>query len=393
MKILENTDLCTGCSACANVCPKKCITMKPDEEGFLRPYIDETQCVECQLCRKTCPINDETQSAPMIQEAFACHAKNEELIRQSSSGGVFSLLCQQILDKGGVVFGAAFDTPDRVCHIAVESKDELYRLRGSKYVQSEIGETFSQAKQFLKNGRWVLFSGVPCQIGGLKRYLGREYDTLVCVDTICHSMPSPKSWKAFLQENEKQESSTVTKANFREKKNGWEKYDLHLQFENGHEKRYPAPENWYMRAFISGLSTRKSCYRCAFKGDHHCSDLSLGDFWGVRQAAPETLHESGTSLVLVHTEKGKQWLQSCKDQMVLASVDFETAIQPNPAYKVCAKPHKNRNDFFAKVQIVPFVELVQQCLKPSLKEQIAERIRWSFPARVLRRIKKSLFKR
>ncbi len=390
MDEIVNKDRCVGCGACRNACPKGCIGMDADQEGFLHPTINTDLCIDCRLCQSVCPVLSDRIADHLQTRAYGAHAKEQEVVHNSSSGGIFTLLSKEILNRGGVVFGASFDGPEQIQHIAVEDEVELWRLRGSKYVQSHIGITYQQAAKALKSDRWVLFSGMPCQIAGLRSYLRKDYEKLLCVDTICHSAPSPKVWKQFLNEVQSSFSSKVIKANFREKQNGWEKYFLRLDLENGETIRYTGAENWYMQAFIQGLSTRPSCYSCKFKGENHLSDLTLGDFWGVRQAAPECLHTDGTSLVLAHTEKGQHFLDLCKDQMEIRQTDFSQAIQPNPAYLRPSVPHRYRQVFFHNLGVKPIIEMVPQYLKPTVKEQIQGRLCGCMIARILGRIKRSL---
>lgn len=375
MNEIVTENLCMGCGACMNTCPKGCISMEPDCEGFLRPKINTALCIDCKRCQSVCPALSKNQMVQIPVHAYGAHSKDGDIVHSSSSGGIFTLLGREVLGRGGVAFGAAFAGPDCVRHIAIQNETELWRLRGSKYVQSKIGRTYQQAKQFLKEDRWVLFSGMPCQIAGLKAYLGREYEKLLCVDTICHSVPSPKVWQQFLKEAGDAAGSPVIRVNFREKQNSWDKYFLRLDFQNGKTIRYTGAENWYMQAFIQGMSTRPSCYSCKFKGENHFSDLTLGDFWGVRYADPECLYEDGTSLVLIHTEKGKQFLEDCRNDAVIQKTDFVKAIQGNPAYTIPSRPHRARELFFGNLGKVPIAEMVQQYLIPTRKELLLTHIR------------------
>ena len=390
MPQLCTPEQCMGCGACMNACPKGCITMEADMEGFLHPKIDTDLCVDCKRCQNVCPVLSAKRMEQMPVRSFAAHSKDADIVHNSSSGGVFTLFGREILNRGGVVIGAAFDGPDHVRHIVAQNEAELCRLRGSKYVQSDIGTIYQQVKQFLKEDRCVLFSGMPCQVAGLKMYLGRDYEKLICIDTICHSAPSPKVWNQFLLETERAAGSPVIRANFREKQNGWEKYFLRLDLENSEMIRYSGAENWYMQAFIQGMSTRKSCYSCKFKGENHFSDLTLGDFWGVRFANPECLNEDGTSLVLLHTPKGQKFFELFQNDAVIQEVDFEKAIEANPAYNSPSEPHRSRSSFFKNLGTIPISEMVPQYLVPTKKERVLGYIRGSFVYRALARIKQSM---
>ena len=238
---------CSGCHACTNACPKNCISMVSDEEGFWYPEVDKIQCAECSLCETICPIiNKNIQSKRLIkaqmsskeqpyekQQAYACYSDNEEIRQNSSSGGIFTVIAESVINIGGVVFGAGFDDVFNVVHSYVENEEGLAKFRGSKYVQSEIGKTYKQAEVFLKQGRQVLFSGSPCQISGLKSYLRREYENLLSIDIICHGVPSPMVWQRYITFRENQENSIIQKVFFRSKRNGWNKFSLFILFANG----------------------------------------------------------------------------------------------------------------------------------------------------------------
>ena len=285
---------CTGCMACVNVCAHHAITIIQDEEGFDRPQIDDGKCVECGLCQKTCPINHH----PVVHEpkgVYSGWSSNETVRISSSSGGAFTEIARPILEQGGVVFGCGLDENLQAYHTYVESMDELAdKLRGSKYVQSRIGNSYSQAKDFLKQGRKVLFSGTPCQIAGLKNYLRRDYDNLITVDLICHGVPSPmlfEDYKNFMQERE---NMKLTDVSFRCKKSSWIFYNMTLK---GHVEKSSAPkiyigryyEDPYIRGFLSDIFLRPSCHQCHFTSTKRCSDFTIADWWGYSKFKGESL--------------------------------------------------------------------------------------------------------
>lgn len=243
---IEDKKECCGCSACVQRCPKQCIVMKEDEEGFLYPVVDKEVCIDCGLCEQVCPVLRQREEREPL-EVYAAFNKNEEVRMQSSSGGIFTALAEPIIKEGGVVFGARFNEDWEVVHDYVETVEGLSAFRGSKYVQSRIGCTFSQAEQFLKQGRKVLFSGTPCQIAGLKLFLRKEYENLLSVDFICHGVPSPGVWRQYLNEfivyqgNKKKISffpskpiilnsiRDISRIEFRNKRLGWKKYSFALR--------------------------------------------------------------------------------------------------------------------------------------------------------------------
>ena len=359
---------CTGCGACAQVCPRGALTLAPDAEGFLRPAVNRNHCTECGLCEKSCPILTADFHQKKLSTAFCAHSLDARTVSESSSGGVFTLLAHQILDAGGVVFGAALDENWNVRHVAVESREELAALRGSKYVQSRIGQTYQQAKQALRDGRSVLYSGTPCQIGGLRSFLGKEYENLLCVDTICHSVPSEKAWQCFLLEQSCGER--IVHISFRDKRDGWQRYYMCIRTESGREVLLRPGENPYMQGFLQGMTTRPSCYQCRFKGANRVSDITLGDFWGVEKNYPQLLWKQGTSLVLAHSEKGLQALKAIGTAAVLEPVEAARALEHNPAYFHSFSAHKKRERFWSRLNRHPFSQSVQHCRKASPTQKL-----------------------
>jgi len=276
-KIIEKKN-CSGCHACYSICPKQCIKMCEDEEGFWYPQIDKEQCVNCGACKKVCPVLKEYQPNPR-GKAYACINKDEGIRMKSSSGGIFTLLASAVIEQGGVVFGVAFDSDFSAFHTYVEDKTELEKLRGSKYVQSRIFDTYKKVKEYLDLKRIVLFSGTPCQIGGLKTYLGKEYDNLIMQDIICHGVPSPLVWQKYITLRETKAGSKIGRTFFRHKKYGWKTYSVRFEFSNRTEYEQIFSKDLFMRAFLANLCLRPSCYNCHFKSKERESDITLADFW------------------------------------------------------------------------------------------------------------------
>lgn len=383
---------CTGCSACAQACPRRCIAMSADGEGFLYPQIDAAHCVECGRCRDVCPVLRSSSAEKPLLTAMAAHSTDNDTLAASSSGGVFTLLAQCVLEEGGVVFGAAFDGVLTVRHIAVETVEGLEALRGSKYLQSIIGDSYCQAKQALDTGRKVLFSGTPCQVAALRSYLGKDYANLLCVDIICHSVPSPKVWQTYLTHEERLGHKAVG-ACFRDKRDSWKRYYLCVRLSDGKESLRRGNENYYMKAFIQGLSTRPSCHQCKFKAQNRDSDITLGDFWGVETVCPEAFHEEGTSLVLIQSTKGQAAFDEIAQRLDVCRVDPAAALQGNPAYSVPSKPHRNRNDFFCQLGREPLEDLVERLLAPTRKEICLQKWNSSFLCRGIRKMKRMFVRR
>lgn len=335
---------CSGCHACYNVCPINAIKMESDDEGFLYPSIDSKKCINCNKCDSVCPtihrkINDK------VPIAYACYNKNDDIRLVSSSGGVFTEMASYIIDNGGYVFGAAFDCNLNLCHQVINNKDDLAILRGAKYVQSKIGDTFLQVQQLLGKNELVYFSGTPCQIDGLLKFLNRDYNNLICQDIICHGVPSPIIWQKYIKENG---FNSNDKINFRDKSTGWETYSFKIQGE--HNLKELAINNLYMNVFLSDLCLRPSCYECCSKSLCKNSDITLGDFWGIDNVIKNMNDHKGTSLVIINSNKGENFFKNIKNNFLLKEVKVNEAIKYNSsAIKSSHKPDK-RDAFFKDIQ-------------------------------------------
>lgn len=363
---ISDKTLCCGCGACAQVCPQHCLEMVPDPEGFLYPVTDTNSCVDCGLCNKVCPIlHTNASDPPFVPRAFGGWHKDAAIRQDSSSGGAFTLLAEAILGSGGLVFGCTLDADLRAHHIAVDDPLDLTKLRGSKYVQSEVGLSYSLAKAALEKGKQVLFVGTPCQTAGLYAYLGnKRHDRLYLADFICHGVPSPAVFKAFLQEQESAQGSKMVAHRFRTKDHGWKQTGIQLGsyslFDNGQTvRRYPAFRDPYMNAFLDDVDLRPSCYACKFKTlPKEYADFTIADFWGVDKVAPELNDKKGTSLVLVHTAHGQHLWDQVKERFHHQEVDFAAATKRNPPLLHSAAMNPNRAAFFADLQQkgFPYVE-------------------------------------
>lgn len=358
---------CTGCHSCYNVCPKKCITMEFDNEGFLYPKVDIEKCIECNLCEKVCPIihQEKVENKPI---AYGCYNKNEDIRKESSSGGIFSLIAELVIKSGGVVFGAGFDENYNVEHSYVDSIEKIGKFRGSKYVQSIIGDTFKQAKEVLEDGRVVLFTGTPCQISGLKAYLGKDYSNLICQDIVCHGVPSQYVWhhyKKFISKDRK-----IIGMNFRYKSTGWKRYSLKFDFEDGSSYEEIGNQNAYIKGFINNLYLRPSCYKCAYKTLHRQSDITLADFWGIESMLPNLDDDKGTSLVFINSNKGKHIFDKIKNNIIYESVDIEKAIVFNSCAVESCKYNKKRKLFMKEYTKNNFIDFVFELIKKRKKNKV-----------------------
>lgn len=319
---------CSGCAACQNICSVAAISMMMDEKGFFRPVIDSQKCISCRRCVQICPQNSSIDFGTE-KAVFAAVARNDLLRENSSSGGVFSLLAEQILSRGGVVFGAAYDENLNVKHISVTDTHDLAKLRGSKYVQSIIGHTFREAKKYLDSGKAVLFSGTSCQIAGLKAFLGKPYDNLLTIDILCHGVPSPAVYHAYLENLQSQYTEKIVDVNFRSKTPGWKRYTTQVLFENGHQKNLP--QDSYIDGFLRNLYLRESCYQCPYASSKRVGDITLGDYWGYQESFPHYLEDDdrGISLVIINTNLGRAAFDRIKKKLATVPRTMEDAKRGN----------------------------------------------------------------
>lgn len=370
---LDRKEDCSGCTACVAICPKACITMKEDTEGFLYPYVDTDTCTHCELCNTACPVinfNDE-QGKP---ETFIAYCKEEELRLSSSSGGIFSLLAEEILQRAGMVFGAAFDKDRMVHHIGITDKSEMAKLRGSKYLQSRMELTYSEAKKALLEQKTVLFSGTSCQIAGLKNYLKKEYENLFTVDVLCHGTPSPKLWKKYLAWQEQRAGAFIQELSFRNKKSGWRDYTLSINFENKQEYKEPFYRDLYLQLFLSDICLRPSCHECKFKGVNRSSDITLGDGWGIENYMPEMDDNKGTSIIIVHTSKGRNLLDLVNSRLYMKEAELDRILTPDADSRRSVKRHPKREEFFSKMDIVPMEEL-GRLIMPAFHKRVLNKLK------------------
>lgn len=375
--VRANKAECTGCGACVSICPRKAITMQPDEEGFLYPAVNGDLCVECDLCEKRCPAGKVL--AEHKTHAYGMQHKDETVRSQSSSGGVFTALARGMFASGGVVFGAVFDEALRVEHIGAFGEAELAAMRGSKYVQSDAAEAMAHAASLLERGIPVLFSGTPCQIAGLKARVGKKYDEqLLTVDFVCHGVPSPGVFASYLRELEKKRGKRVTAYTFRDKRRGWKDFSAVATFEDGSEHLGQQTTEPFLYGFLQNLYLRPSCMQCTtLRGAHHVSDITIADLWGAENAYPERDDDTGISLVFINTSRGRKALEAVSAQLHEFPVhNVQQFLRVNPSIEHTAKAHAKREAFFASYARKGFrSEYVMKLLSgPTGLERIVKRI-------------------
>lgn len=351
MKVICNKEQCCGCGACEQICPKHCIALIDDNEGFLYPRIDEQKCIQCGQCERVCPSNYIDYIDDKIKNAYVGFAKDNNLRIDSSSGGVFGLLAKSIIEEHGVVYGAAFDRDYSVHHIRVDNKNDMFQLQESKYLQSRIENTFQQVKEDLNSGRTVLFSGTACQVAGLKRFIGTKNGKLLAVDILCHGVPSPLIWKLYLNYLAEQYHSQISQVHFRNKRDGWKHYAIDIQFRNNTNYHVPHNSDIFIQTFLSNVCLRPSCYHCQYKKLNRLSDITLGDAWGIKKIMKELDDDLGTSIIISHSELGESYLRKISSMMMIKRGEVDLFVPPRSDSRVSVPRNPKRNQFFRKANI------------------------------------------
>lgn len=362
---IENKKKCSGCYACVSVCPKNCISMKTDEEGFWYPDVKNDMCIQCGLCERTCPVIRNEYSQDKEVTAYVAYTKDDKTRIKSSSGGLFTMFAEDVLNEDGVVFGAAFDDDFLVHHIAIENIDELNLIQGSKYLQSRIENTYSEAKKFLEQGRKVLFSGTACQIAGLKAYLRKDFNNLFTIDVLCHGVPSPKVWQKYINEKQKKSENSIKEIQFRNKITGWKSYSLKMVFSNSKTYSEVFALDDYMKLFLRNICLRPSCHDCKFKSLNRPADITLGDCWGIENYMPDMDDDKGTSVVLVHSKKGQAFLNSVAHKIKLKKAEVDKVLPPTADSRKSVNEHPQRQKFFKYLNKGASVSKLVKLTEPS----------------------------
>ncbi len=367
---IKEKSQCCGCTACSSICPKKAVVMKQDEEGFMYPIIDKRKCVNCGLCDKVCPVKNVNKEM-FEQKAYIVNNKNDEIRKDSTSGGAFTPIAEYVLNQGGVVYGAAFDKNYNVVHTYVDNKESLTILRGSKYVQSFLGDTFKQVKDLLNDNRIVCFSGTPCQIEGLKKFLQKDYKNLITVDVMCHAVPSPLVWKKYLNyEASKLKGKKIKKVLFRDKSKYGYKYSTMTIKTDKDEYSRGVESDPYLRAFFGDLSDRPSCYDCKFKKQCHVSDFTIWDCFIVDNFDKNLDDDKGTSRILINTENGRNTFEKIKGSFNYTEVQTDSLVKNVKEMLQSVEMNEKRTKFFKDLNEMNEEEFFKKWFPDTIKVKV-----------------------
>lgn len=370
---ISNNSQCCGCTACACVCPRQCISMISDTEGFRVPFVNSEQCVNCGACDKVCPLINGYERNTVLK-AFVARNKNEKTLLRSTSGGFFSALACSVIQRGGYAYGAVCDNNKKIKHIGTNNINEIVWFSGSKYVQSDLSGVFFQVKQLLDQGTEVVFSGTSCQIAGLNNFLKREHPNLLTIEVICHGVPSPFLWDKYVEYQEKKHRSQIKTVNFRNKTYGYHSGTMTLEFENGVTYSGSARVDYLLKAFFSEISSRQSCYSCPFKGKERPADISVFDCWHASSLVSGLVDDDrGYTNVLANSEKGISALRSIEHLVSLKEISPEKAIALD-GVMILKQPiaHKNRKDFYAKIVESDLATAINTYIPVTFKDKAVE---------------------
>lgn len=412
---IKDKSQCCGCSACVQKCPKQCISMQVDEEGFYYPSVDRSVCINCGQCDNVCPAQHKHSIVTPLH-VYEAHNLNEDIRLNSSSGGIFTPLADSVIAQGGVVFGARFDGDWTVRHSWADNRNGLISFRGSKYIQSRIENTYKEAELFLKNGRKVLYSGTGCQIVGLKNFLKSDYPNLLTVDIVCHGVSSPLVWERYLSDvvldtktintgkNVSCNSclSVLADVSFRNKIRGWKKYGLSISIfsscsdaNSGKNVVFyeDKTENRFLKGFISNVFIRPSCFHCPSRCSHSSADITLADFWGIDKIDASRFDDKGSSIVILNTDKGVKYFSNLEG-IDAQEYPLSVAVSQNPSYFKDNKVPGNRALFWESFKKgVDIFDCIDRYAKPNIKERL-----YSFAVKLVIRLNllkflKSILKR
>ncbi|WP_036609255.1 Coenzyme F420 hydrogenase/dehydrogenase, beta subunit C-terminal domain [Oribacterium sp. P6A1] len=383
---IKNKKDCCGCCMCAGACPKECIKMLTDDEGFVYPHIDDSACVNCHLCEKVCPvINVRDDRNSFQQQGYIVQHRNPEVLRESTAGGAFTAIAEYVIDHGGVIFGVELQTdlyakPSAAHHIWVDNKADLKKFRNSKYIQSFVGEgTPKQVKSFLEQGKYVCFSGTPCQVEGIKQYLDAkkvDQTNLILVDVVCRAVPSPLIFRKYLEHQEKKNSEHITSVRFRDKHYGYKYSTMNVISDrnNGDYHRGVESDPW-LRAFFSNICDRPSCHDCKFRKLHRVSDFTIWDCFHVGRFSKELDNDRGATRMLVHSLKGQQILDAVSEELVEFKVPVQIIVDGAKELNESVAPNEQRETFFIDANTLNGYDLLEKYFPETAKVKLKRMIR------------------
>lgn len=360
---------CVGCRSCEQKCPKGCISIKANKEGFLYPVVNTNECIGCKICVNSCPAVKVPKSRKPIN-VYALKNKDKKRILSSASGGASDVFARYIIKNNGVVYGCAYTSDMSVKHIEVKEEKYLKKIQSSKYVQSDLNNTYTKVKKNLDNGKMVLFTGTPCQIAGLNTFLGgKQYDNLYTLDLICHGVPSPLLFKKYLEYQSEKMKEPVVSFDFRSKeKRGWAtQYMLKTKTKS---KSSPLMTDRYGKHFMDGDCYRESCYTCEYSSIKRISDITVGDFWGIDKSHPEFSSTLGVSSVLVNTEKGQKLFESIKEYADYTEATIDEAMVKQANLKSATLRPVSRDTFYNNIEDSDFIKKLKVglCFKERVKQ-------------------------
>lgn len=369
--------------------------MTENEEAFLYPKINEKLCINCRACRKVCPMANKVEKSDLIQ-IYATQNKNDKQLKNSSSGGMFIIFAEYIIDEKGIVFGSTYDYDFKAYQTSAQTYNELLPMQGSKYVNSDTFNSYIKTKEYLEKDIKVLYTGTPCQIAGLKLYLKKEYPNLFTIDFLCHGVPSPKIFKTYIRSLETKRKGKLKTYNFRDKgKKGWGLVAGYVVERKGKIKKYyeSGKLNSYLYGFTKGYFNRTSCYQCPFKGKNYPADITMADYWGVQKYHPHINSEKGVSILIVNSKKGEFFLENIKSKMLIEPTTINHAASENEGLKEIQEKHHIpyiRDEIYKLLDIEPYNAIRKKYLRP--KGYMLLWIIDKMPIQLIRIVKKSLGK-